>query len=220
MCHIAEILIIDDDEVTREIMTAALEAAGHHVREAQNGADGIALARKYDPDVVVTDLMMPEKEGVEVIMELRQRDPDIAILAVSGMARNDLYLHVARELGADAVLEKPFRFGSLVGAVSALLNGSRHTAKADENGGADLYEHRKSANVVQNKILSVMQELDPRPLTNAEMAARLEAFAPAQQIAINMRAMAVDGRLELIDEGTDGGSATGRYRIRRRELVA
>jgi DNA-binding response OmpR family regulator len=211
----AEVLVIDDDAVSREVMTAALETAGHHVREAQNGADGIALARKYQPAVVVTDLMMPEKEGVEVIMELRQRDPEIAILAVSGVAGNDLYLHVARELGADAVLRKPFEFDALIEAVSELLNVARQTHGTDSYAG-DLHRHRKSANEVQRKILEVMHNLDPRPLTNSEMASRLEGFAPAQQIAMNMRAMAVDGRLKLVGEGSE----TKCYRLPQDEFAA
>jgi DNA-binding response OmpR family regulator len=216
----AEILIIDDDAVTREIMTAALEVAGHHVREAQNGADGIALVRKYHPALVVTDLMMPEKEGVEVIMELRQREPDIAILAVSGVPGNDLYLHVARELGADAVLQKPVSFDRLVGVVSELLNGMRHIADTDAKGDVDLDERRRFATEIQNSILAVMRDLEPQPLTNAEMAAKLEGFAPAHEIAINMRAMAVDGRLESVLERSASGSETRRYRLRQRAFAA
>ena len=200
-----EILVVDDDPVAREIMTAALEAAGYDVREATNGADGIALARKCRPAVVVTDLMMPQKEGVEVIMELRQRDPEIAILAVSGVAGNDIYLHVARELGANAVLQKPFTFDRLIAVVSELV-AARQIGKAEPYAAADPYEHRKSANEIQTKIMAAMRELDPRPLTSAEVAARLEGFAPAQQVALNMRAMAVDGRLELLGEGSEAKS--------------
>ena len=200
--QMADILVIDDDAVSREIMIATLETAGHRVREAENGANGIALARKYQPAVVVTDLMMPEKEGVEVIMELRQKEPHIAILAVSGVAGNDLYLHVARELGADAVLRKPFEFDALIEAVSELLNQARQTHETDSYT-RNLHRHGKSANEVQSKILAVMQDLDPRPLTNSEMASRLEGFAPAEQVAINMRAMAVDGRLRLVGEGSE-----------------
>jgi DNA-binding response OmpR family regulator len=163
----------------------------------------------------VTDLMMPEKEGVEVIMELRQKEPHIAILAVSGVAGNDLYLHVARELGADAVLRKPFEFDALIEAVSELLNQVRQTHETDSCTG-NHHRHGKSANEVQSKILAVMHDLDPRPLTNTEMASRLEGFAPAEQVAINMRAMAVDGRLKLVGEGAE----TKCYRLPQDEFAA
>lgn len=118
----AEILIIDDDADVREVMSAALEGAGHRVREAKDGSEGLALARKHHPAVVVTDMVMPEREGGEVIRQLRKEKPEIAILAVSGAVRSALYLHIAEKLGADSVLAKPFSFEALVSAVANLMN--------------------------------------------------------------------------------------------------
>ena len=78
------ILIIDDDSSVRGTMKKILEREGHEVREAEDGVVGLKLSREATPDVVVTDLLMPEKDGIETIMELRAEFPDIGILAVSG----------------------------------------------------------------------------------------------------------------------------------------
>jgi DNA-binding response OmpR family regulator len=129
----AEVLIIDDDPDVRDVMKAALSAAGHQVREAPDGVQGLALVRKYHPALVVTDIVMPKKDGIEIIRELRWQVPNVAILAVSGAVESAFYLHVARQLGADVVLAKPFRLGDVVGAVSDLLNGSQHAAKSRRN---------------------------------------------------------------------------------------
>ncbi len=126
----AEILIIDDDPDVRDVMKAALSAAGHQVREAKDGVEGLALVRKHHPTLVVTDIVMPEKEGMEIIRELRRQVPNIAILAVSGAVRSAFYLHLASQFGADAVLAKPFRFDDLIRVVADLLNGSEHPATA------------------------------------------------------------------------------------------
>jgi DNA-binding response OmpR family regulator len=131
----AEILIIDDDHDVRDVMKVALSAAGHQVREASDGVQGLALVRKYHPALVVTDIVMPEKDGIEIIRELRWRVPNVAILAVSGAVENALYLRVAKQLGAGGVLAKPFRLDDLVVAVSDLLSGSQRAAKAGETTG-------------------------------------------------------------------------------------
>jgi CheY-like chemotaxis protein len=124
----AEILIIDDDPGALEVMTAALQSAGHRVREAGDGIGGLALFRQHRPEIVVTDMVMPGKEGVEVIRQLRREDPNIAILAVSGVVNSRFYLHVATQFGADAILAKPFRPDDLIDAVSELLNPPLHAA--------------------------------------------------------------------------------------------
>ena len=119
----ANILIIDDDDALRRIMRRILERAGHEVREAADGELGLALHRERAADVVVTDLIMPQKEGIETIMELREGDPDVKILAVSGGGVVDPEgpLTDARYLGADASLSKPFSVEDLQEAVSQLL---------------------------------------------------------------------------------------------------
>ena len=117
------ILIIDDDELVRVTLRRALEGADFEVVEASNGDEGI---RSYDAepiDVVVTDLVMPEKEGIETIIELRRRDPEVKIVAISGASRiaGNEYLNVATKFGADRVLAKPFRPKALLEAVRDLL---------------------------------------------------------------------------------------------------
>jgi DNA-binding response OmpR family regulator len=124
----AEILVIDDDPVIRRFMVTTLSAAGHTIREAPDGAHGMAAFRTHHPDLVITDIVMPEKEGIEVIREVRKEAPDVAILAVSGSAHGSFYLHAATVLGADASLAKPFRSEEFLRVVSDLLTRSRRHA--------------------------------------------------------------------------------------------
>src|SRR5258708_2474747 len=132
----AEILIIDDDPDVRDVMKAALSAAGHQVREAENGVEGLSQVRKHPPALVVTDIVMPDKEGLEIIRELRRQVPNVAILAVSGAVRGAFNLHLASQFGADAVLAKPFGFDDLVGAVADILAGSEHAGYSNATAGA------------------------------------------------------------------------------------
>lgn len=116
------ILIIEDDDTLRKIMAKVLRMAGHEVMEAENGEVGLRLFDKASFDVVVTDLLMPEKEGIETIMELREKVPDLKILAVSGGLRTDKEgpLQDAEALGADASLAKPFTVEEFTTAVEDL----------------------------------------------------------------------------------------------------
>jgi DNA-binding response OmpR family regulator len=121
----ARILIIDDDAALRRTMGKILERMGHSVEEAEDGAMGLSLFRKGGHDLVVTDLLMPEKEGIETIMELRAEAPGVKILAVSGgmsLDRTGL-LEDAEALGADASLPKPFGVEAFTAAVDELLRG-------------------------------------------------------------------------------------------------
>ena len=120
----ADILIIDDDEALRSTMRKILQRQGHAVREAVDGASGLALMRESRPDLVVTDLYMPGKEGIETILELRAEDPELPILAVSGggvTMTAGLSLGDAEALGADASLAKPFSVEEFQNAVDRLL---------------------------------------------------------------------------------------------------
>ena len=121
----AEILLIDDDSGYRYILAEVLTGEGHQVREANDGAEGLARCREHLPALVVTDIVMAPKDGIEMIRELRQMAPNIPILAVSGAAHADCYLNAVTLLGADAVLAKPFSFDALVGAVTSLLDYSQ-----------------------------------------------------------------------------------------------
>lgn len=101
------ILIVDDDENQRVVMRLILENLGYEVLEAPNGKEGLILFGSAGADVVVTDLIMPEKEGLETIRELRRGNPGLKIVAMSG-AGHQYSLKVAKFLGANAVLVKPF----------------------------------------------------------------------------------------------------------------
>ena len=119
----ARILIIDDEELARFTIRDILETAGHEVVEAQNGNEGLAFQRAAPFDLVVTDIIMPEKEGVETIIELKQEFPDLGIVAISGggRTRNLDFLQLAEQYGADRVLAKPFVEEDLLEAVFACL---------------------------------------------------------------------------------------------------
>lgn len=113
----AIILVIDDQESVRRTVTRILISAGHEVIEAEDGKAGIALWQKHGPALVVTDIFMPNKEGIETIRELRKSRASAKILAISGGP----YLAIAQELGADAVLKKPFRAEALLATIATLI---------------------------------------------------------------------------------------------------
>jgi CheY-like chemotaxis protein len=110
------ILIIDDEPYVRAFMRQALERAGYVVSEAANGCEGLRLYTSLRPDCVITDLYMPEKEGLESITEMRQHAHRARIIAISGGVDAYLFsfLKAAKQLGADAVLSKPFSAEALL----------------------------------------------------------------------------------------------------------
>src|SRR5437867_3526129 len=116
----AEILVIDDEPQMRRLMTRILSGAGHGVHEAKNGRDGIGVFHQVHPALVITDIVMPDMEGIEMIRELRQAAPMIPILAISG-GGSSVYLRAATELGATAALAKPFDVAALLAVVGRLL---------------------------------------------------------------------------------------------------
>jgi CheY-like chemotaxis protein len=119
----ARILIIDDEDELRSMLRRMLEQAGHEVTEAVNGAEGIKLYERDRPDLIITDIIMPEKEGVETIIALRQADPNLPIIAISGGGRLEAtdFLTMAKKLGARHTLSKPFRRDQLLEAVGECL---------------------------------------------------------------------------------------------------
>ena len=116
----AQILVIDDEEMLRRTL---LERAGHTVVEAEDGKHGLAQFEVQRPDLVLTDIIMPNCEGVETIGEMRRQAPDLPIIAMSGGGSRggDLFLTLAEQLGASATLSKPIRQAELVAAVDAAL---------------------------------------------------------------------------------------------------
>jgi CheY-like chemotaxis protein len=122
----ALILVIDDQVVMRRTIRRILTAAGHDVLEAENGAAGLKILRERTPDLVITDLIMPEKEGIETILEIRRDQLATKILAMtgSGLDQRSIYLDAARKLGADEVVRKPFRTADLLVIVERMLRVS------------------------------------------------------------------------------------------------
>ncbi len=119
----SRILIIEDTATFRQMLRATLEDMGHEVVETANGKLGIDRYRAEAFDVVMTDVIMPEKEGVETIIELRKFNPKVRIIAMSGGGALDAsdYLGMALQLGAVRVLEKPFRQAELKSAIEAAV---------------------------------------------------------------------------------------------------
>jgi DNA-binding NtrC family response regulator len=119
----ATILIIDDEKPIRFTVTAMLADEGHEVLEAENGQQGIAVLEDCPVDVVVTDILMPEREGLETIMEIRRRWPDVSVIAISGGGRTGTanYLEMAVELGATTTLDKPFTRTELLAELETCL---------------------------------------------------------------------------------------------------
>lgn len=125
----ARILVIDDEEPVRSIIRLALEKQGHEVEEAQDGVEGTRLFEASPFDLVITDLIMPEKEGIETILDLRESRFNVPILVISGglsfggrSLDKSGPLQDAEALGADASLSKPFRMRTLVELVEDLLS--------------------------------------------------------------------------------------------------
>lgn len=119
-----KILVIDDDDQMRVLLRQVMEWSGYEVVEAENGRRGMQQQRKHAADLVITDLIMPEQEGLETISGLKKEYPQVKIIAISGGGRigPEAYLPAAQELGADKVFSKPFDVRELATAVRELLN--------------------------------------------------------------------------------------------------
>ncbi len=122
----ARVLIIDDESNVRSMLRRMLHQAGHQVSEASNGAEGIKLYEQDQPDLIITDILMPEKEGIETIIALHRANPDLPIIAISGGGRlgGTDFLCSAQLLGARHTLSKPFRGDQLLSAVSESLSAN------------------------------------------------------------------------------------------------
>lgn len=120
----AKILLIEDQPQLRQLLHAALRQANHTVFEAENGTRAVAVVAGNSIDVVVTDIFMPEKDGLEVIRDLRRQLPDVPVIAYSGgNARIDMDpLEVALILGASWTIRKPFELQQLLNAVRGVLS--------------------------------------------------------------------------------------------------
>src|SRR2546429_8358253 len=120
MLHRQSILIVDDYDLIRTYLPRILQAAGYEVFEASNGRQAIKWLRENAADLVITDLIMPEQEGLETIQFLRSERPNLKIIAMSGTAEGQ-YLPVAEKLGAHITLPKPLQGEGVLEAVRKLL---------------------------------------------------------------------------------------------------
>lgn len=120
----ATILVIDDDDFARETLRDLLQQAGYQVVEARDGREGVRCYRAAPADLVITDLFMPEQEGLETIQMLRREFPTIKLIAVSGggQAGTTDLLQIAKKFGAQYVFSKPYDWQKLSQALQDLLH--------------------------------------------------------------------------------------------------
>jgi YesN/AraC family two-component response regulator len=111
-----KILIVDDETLIREGLKITLELEGYEVEIAEDGREAVRIVEIFKPDVIVTDIIMPEKDGIELILELRSTKQDIKIIAISGGGRISAkdHLRIASKLGANIILTKPFTAKELI----------------------------------------------------------------------------------------------------------
>ena len=123
----ANILIIDDESEVRYAIRAVLEDIGHTVREAGTGTEGLERFQEGKYDLVICDIIMPDKEGIETIVEIRQIEPDQRIVAISGGGRikKEDYLAVAAAVGATHTISKPFDAETLTEMVTRILHNGK-----------------------------------------------------------------------------------------------
>lgn len=120
----ARILVLDDDDQIRRMMERVLEKEGHVVFVAKDGSEGLTVCEHNPVDLVITDILMPNKDGLETILAIRSNRQDVKIIAMSGGGRampSEGCLILASDLGADAVLQKPISKSDLLATIAQLL---------------------------------------------------------------------------------------------------
>ena len=119
------VLIIDDDDQFRKLIKRFLEKDGYEVLEASNGIEGIDMYKRFKADLIVTDIIMPEQEGIETIIKLRREYPTVKIIAMSGggmIIEPDNYLKIAKDLFVQYTFKKPFARVEFLSAVYNLTH--------------------------------------------------------------------------------------------------
>ena len=120
----AKILVVDDEQSIRIMLTHMLEQEGHEVIVAEDGEQGVNLYRDNLPDLVISDLVMPNKNGIDMILELKKEHPELRMLAISGgggITGAFDYLPTAKLVGANSILKKPFGIQDLRAALEDIL---------------------------------------------------------------------------------------------------
>lgn len=120
----ARILVIDDNPAMRDMLIETLVAIGHETYGAATGMNVATLMRAHPADIVITDILMPEKDGLETIAELRSGQPQVKIIAISGDPKDWKVLNMAKKIGAHQIMSKPFTSQEIVAVVETLLKTS------------------------------------------------------------------------------------------------
>jgi len=116
------IIIAEDEDAMRNAFARALSAHGYHVRTVSDGTQALALCKCEIPDLVITDVFMPNKDGFGLMHDLRKEFPKVKIITMSGHLDAHAMLHVKEQMGSDLALTKPFLLGKALEAVRSLLN--------------------------------------------------------------------------------------------------
>jgi len=121
---VRSILLIEDDDELREALSSGLRELGYSVVVASDGEEGLKVLKSGPFDLVVSDLVMPNMDGTEAIKKMRQKHPNMGIVAISGgpTLNSPLYLRVAKAMGADRTLIKPFTLKGLAAAIEETLS--------------------------------------------------------------------------------------------------
>ena len=147
-----KVLLVEDDPDLLNLLTAAFVREGFETHCARNGRVGVEMLKDLQPDLMVTDIVMPEMEGIAAILEARRAAPNTRVIAISGgghYGKSQNFLAWAQELGADEVLAKPFRMSSLITAARVVLGranapvpANETTTKAEARAAVGLTQHR------------------------------------------------------------------------------
>ena len=129
----ARILVIEDEAEMRELLRQTLESAAHEVRLALDGEEALRLHRAVSAQLVITDIFMPGKEGLETIRAFRREFPQVPVIAISGQPALGNALDVARRLGAVKTLAKPFHPPELLALVESVLRTHSARPARDED---------------------------------------------------------------------------------------
>ena len=113
------ILVVDDNLMMRKLIRNIFSNEEYEIEEAENGVEGLEIVRKHDIDLVVTDIIMPVMEGLELIMHLKRDFPNIRIIAISG--GKPYYLYMAKKLGIEGIFTKPLNLQQFLGAVKKFI---------------------------------------------------------------------------------------------------
>ena len=116
-----KILVVDDEHKIREVISVLLEEKGYGIRTAENGREGVKELHSFEPDLVLTDISMPDMEGIEFLKIIRSHKKDLPVIVMSGNVVGTQFLKAASLCGATATLRKPFSNKDLLSTIESLL---------------------------------------------------------------------------------------------------